>query len=1314
MKTRGLAVAFVSFCACFCLAEQTPKEGQLTRTDGGNAFVPVTVTDHAGVTRRDELVQGGVPFARGAVKRLSQLAVTDARGRTVPCQVKQLAWWDDRSVKWAQVNFRADAPKGGRRAFRVVVLPRAPAKARDGVRVTRRGSLVTLDTGRLRASFNTRAFRLFESVATCDGEGPWRTVAGPVDDGLYMGVLRRKAPRVGKHWYAPGYAPAEAGEKLRFAACGPVEFAIDERGPLFTTLRFAGWFRRDGKTRGERLGRFILRVTAFAESAELELKHTFIYTGEPTRDFTNALGLRVGFAPGASTAILDGATPTRQALGTPLVAIQDSCDTLRVNGVSTQARPTGAVALLGDGASVAAMVRDFWRHFPKGMTATKSGLDVALWPEGCGRVLDLRRTGGDREPGIGEADRVSSAQGLGKTHEVLLVFGENVSGKELGRRAAAFNRPLIPAATPEYVCGTLVEGHVRPMDFDRFPQTETLADLTWRWLGAAQDKFKWYGFCDYGDFRTDYRRRQKRWLDTGRYGWRHAAGDIPAGLGLTYLRLGDRDLRDLFLAEANHIRDVDTVHFKGKGQPHPLGTMHRRNKDHWSGVATPHYTYTRGLALAYFLTGDPRTLEVLRETAQPHGDPNMITSFARCYEATGEKKYLLGLKRRVKIFIGNPPRQPYHNFRFTTDYFRALAQYVRVCPKDKVARDTIVRQADWWTHPDRWNRHRYGFGFYYLYARALAYWRSPDRDKYITYSAYALADIMYRGPTQGYRGAPFEKLDELVSKHGVNLYASLSAGWFLDFYPYGLAAVAECGMTQKDILDATKYTTNLKGGRLFHTQTTTEDLAKGKGFACVPLPKTNWPGDRPLRVTDPRGNYRFAPGFEALPWGARLTLGGVPFRLATRERGFVVLKRGAVKIPIGRACDRLHVLGNVATKASWQRGRLGATYRVTFADGTTMLRPMRNLIDYEDVTMRKFSQGSALARYRSYGSSLPRTHLNIVTLDTKGREVASLELLPGDVDDGLCLVAVTAETGAATEPAGTLYTFGAANPKGAVKVRVETYTPQRGYGWTARCAPSRLGANIGRGAVFMVDKLKPGAYRVTVRLRTHHARAGGLVDILANGRRLQGVAVAFNTNDEISFVTESTDGTLRTGFYPNPLDIGGVWFVERLRVEPTDEAPRLERFEDKIADLRPLRSLSFGAKASCEQGWFAGYTFHHPKAAIDGRFSTAFGMPKGVDNAQLVLTLKKPVTANAARLLVGKQIDAFRSRFDLALEGWRDGRWVLVSRSPERVEQFDFVYRFAPFTASRFRLNITDRRKRFNRLRARLIREFQLFDTRGK
>ena len=1303
-------VTFVFCCACVCLAQATPKAGELTPMGAGGAFAPVTVSDDAGVARQGELVRGGVPFARGAVKSVGQIRVADDAGGVIPCQVKQLAWWDDRSVKWARVSFRADVAKGGRRGFRVVVLPSAGPKPPDGVRVARRGPIVTLDTGQLRASFNTRAFRLFESVATRAGKGPWRRVTEAVDDGLYMGVIRRKAPRVGKHWFAP----AGAGDKLRFTARGPAKFSIEERGPLFTTLRFAGWFRLDGKAQGERCGQFILRVTAFAGSRELELKHTFIYTGEPTRDFTNALGLRLTFAPGATAALLDGATQVRQDLGAPLVAIQDSCDTLSVNGVRARARPTGAVALLGDGASVTATVRDSWRHFPKGMTATRNGLDIALWPEGCGRVLDLRRTGGDHEPGIGAADRESSAQGLGKTHEVLLVFGDGVSGEELRRRALAFNRPLVPAAAPAYLCGTFVEGHVLPMDFERFPRTETFADLAWRWLRGAQDKFKWYGFCNYGDFRTDYRRRQKRWLDTGRYGWRHAAGDIPAGLGLTYLRLGDRDLLDLFLAEANHIRDVDTVHYKGKGQPHPLGTMHRRNKDHWSGVATPHYTYTRGLALAYFLTGDPRTLEVLRETAQPHGDPNMITAFARCYEATGEKKYLAGLKQRIKIFIGNPPRQPYHNFRFTTDYFRALAQYARVCPEDKVARDTIVRQADWWTHPDRWNRHRYGFGFYYLYARALAYWRNPDRDKYITYSAYALASIMYNGPTKGYRGAPFEKLDALVSKHGVNLYASLSAGWFLDFYPYGLAAVAHCGMTQKDILDTTKYTANLKGGRLYQTQTTTEALAKNKGFTCVRLPMTNWPGDRPLRVSDPKGKYRFAPGFDALPWGARLTLGGVPFRLASRKRGFVVLKRGAVKIPVGRACDRLHILGNVATKANWKRDELGATYRVTFADGTTLLRPMRNLADYEDVTMWKFSPGSTLARYVSHGYPLPRTHLNIVTLDTKGRKVVSLELLPGDVDDGLCLVAVTAETGAAPKTAGTLYTFGAASGKGAVKVGVARYTPKRGYGWTARCAPSRLGANIGRGAAFLVDGLKPGAYRVTVAMRTHRARAGGLMDILANGRRLQGAAIASNTNDEISFVTQCGDGRLRTGFYPNPRDIGGVWFVERLRIEPTKDASRVESFQDTIADLRPLRSLSFGATASCEQGWFAGYTFHHPKVAIDGRFSTAFGMPKGVDKAQLVLTLKKPVTANAARLLVGKQLDTALTRFDLALEGWRDGRWVLISRKPERVEQFDFVYRFAPFTSSRFRLNITDRRKNIARLRSRLIREFQLFDTRGK
>ena len=81
----------------------------------GTLDVPLTVTDHAGVTRVSDPVTSGVPLPRAAnVTDVAQLQLTDADGQSVAAQFTALARWggapDDatKPIKWVLVDFQAD------------------------------------------------------------------------------------------------------------------------------------------------------------------------------------------------------------------------------------------------------------------------------------------------------------------------------------------------------------------------------------------------------------------------------------------------------------------------------------------------------------------------------------------------------------------------------------------------------------------------------------------------------------------------------------------------------------------------------------------------------------------------------------------------------------------------------------------------------------------------------------------------------------------------------------------------------------------------------------------------------------------------------------------------------------------------------------------------------------------------------------------------------------------------------------------------------------------------------------------------------
>jgi len=254
----------------------------------------------------------GVPLAAGAVTDPGRLAVLDASGEPVPAQTWTLATWPDGSVKWAGIALGADREPA--ESYRVVNA--AKASDADWEAVSHPGG--ALASGAT-ASRHARP-QVADSQVLSDPPGtlepgasePRHTrlqvTAHPIGPGFSIdtGACRVLIPGTGPNLVESidiqGAQVASAGRLVssrqtrpepaapdRIDAVGHVTGCVlEQAGPLRAVVRLTGAHR-------DRTGRewlpFTLRLVFAAGAATFRLVHSFVWDGDPERDFLTSLGL---------------------------------------------------------------------------------------------------------------------------------------------------------------------------------------------------------------------------------------------------------------------------------------------------------------------------------------------------------------------------------------------------------------------------------------------------------------------------------------------------------------------------------------------------------------------------------------------------------------------------------------------------------------------------------------------------------------------------------------------------------------------------------------------------------------------------------------------------------------------------------------------------------------------------------------------------------------------------------------------------------------------------------------------------------------
>jgi PcRGLX-like protein central beta sandwich domain/PcRGLX-like N-terminal RIFT barrel domain len=217
----------------------------------GEVSVSVTVSEPAGVARKAGYVRGGIPFKKGQVNDVKELALFSASGQPVPAQFAKLGAYADGSVQWALCDFLVDIPAGKQLKF--VVRKGKASPPVPALKISQEGNRITVDTGAAKFVLDKAAFKLLQLVE----------VGGKkISSGASFELID------------------SAGKK--FLPGKPDKVTWEYRGPLRSTLRLDGSNLAAGDAK---CLFYTVRLTFLAGKALLRVQHK-IRNSDPKMGFT--------------------------------------------------------------------------------------------------------------------------------------------------------------------------------------------------------------------------------------------------------------------------------------------------------------------------------------------------------------------------------------------------------------------------------------------------------------------------------------------------------------------------------------------------------------------------------------------------------------------------------------------------------------------------------------------------------------------------------------------------------------------------------------------------------------------------------------------------------------------------------------------------------------------------------------------------------------------------------------------------------------------------------------------------------------------
>ncbi|WKL57944.1 Tat pathway signal sequence domain protein [Asticcacaulis sp. ZE23SCel15] len=266
MLQSAAAFGAVAFAAGNAMSASAAT-GQVSGKGKPVSSTPLSWMDKVAPNRFDGTALG-VPWPRGTVKAAQALKLTGADGQEVASQSWPLAYWPDGSLKWSAHAVAGSEGLAG--ASVVMGKPKVPANA---VRVTQTPALITVKSGDLTWQVPTSGEALIAS-ATKAGRTTLRD----------MKLVARSQDQ----------ADLEATGSITQSqfTSKVTKVTVEQTGPVRAVLKVEGTHSgQAGGGGGRDWLPFSVRLYFYAGTQSVRIVHSFIYDGDPAKDFIRGLGV---------------------------------------------------------------------------------------------------------------------------------------------------------------------------------------------------------------------------------------------------------------------------------------------------------------------------------------------------------------------------------------------------------------------------------------------------------------------------------------------------------------------------------------------------------------------------------------------------------------------------------------------------------------------------------------------------------------------------------------------------------------------------------------------------------------------------------------------------------------------------------------------------------------------------------------------------------------------------------------------------------------------------------------------------------------
>ena len=554
-----------------------------------------------------------LPLPKGKLfpKQLSQNLTLD--GKTLPAQAKIAAYWSDGSIQW--LTLRGVWPQD-------LPLPQAPVlqlgPAQAAPKPEAPFSLQQQD-GSLQLHYQGKLF------ATLQLEAGVVPISKPK-------ARDSRAPedydtRVQYAWAEPIDQLSQPGQEISLQ---PVirEFLLEQDDADSLLYRIRGNGGTDGP--GADL-EWQLRLRIFRHTPVIRFQTTWFLHWSPEKFALSKARLIATFPQEWQQG--RNQEQSYQLKGQPVQLVSDYSGRSQIiqndqkSDAEWPAPERHAWTLSNAAATLGIAVPNFTRLGPNRLSLDSTRLQLDSWDGESGLALDTRRTVERDEFMMDSYDFDDDASGLAKTSEMTWCLTASERTAAAIASAEATRQGLWFPSRADLIASKAM-GNWKEETFAK--HTAYIEGLTGQmyWLMASRDHWRWNGFINYGDVRTNWTRGgwvkdgvnilyPMYWGMHGRYGWRNGSGEPYAGFLNFGLWTQDREVILFAYDYATHVADVDIMHGRFNQPLQKLqGGMHRRNKNHWSGAVQTQYTPSRGLYLMKWLSGNERLDDALTEVRE--------------------------------------------------------------------------------------------------------------------------------------------------------------------------------------------------------------------------------------------------------------------------------------------------------------------------------------------------------------------------------------------------------------------------------------------------------------------------------------------------------------------------------------------------------------------------------------------------------------------------------------------------------------------------------------------------------------------------